>query len=128
MSTDTYIDFHSEESWERWFNWRIWSGFLDDMSRDEQDNHYAPSRIGHIGIIAGEGTYDLWADFEEAFSGQAVTEEIIPYILEMWNAIYEIAKHTEIRIQSEYLDILSPSEMELILKENIGRIIYTRID
>lgn len=139
MSTDTYFDFHSEESCSRWNNWTIWSGFLKDCRAkggyEEERKHYDVDRVGYLHNFVANCNYDLWDKLHDLIASgsnekvmKQVDEELISGVVAIWKEIYRNAHDPENDTKFCCDDLATPEEIEKTLREHLGWYLYLRVD
>ena len=152
MSTDTYIDFHTPESWCLYRNdVREWSAYLKDREKDCHQE-YDPLRIGHIANFyfypgntdtkAAAALYYAWEHFRDEYeSGILITEELITQFMADYSLHYNLVRKAQKAESTAYErsadnpypldpdDISSPEEVEEELRKKIGWCMdFVRVD
>ncbi len=134
MSSDTYIDFHSPESWERRPNWNLWSAFLTEQEIKNRREHYCPVRISYSHNVTMDCNYDLWEEFVEDFDGHYLNLYSYSVVSICWRELYDRAQNPPGRVyacnDNRFCrdDMMAPENFDSWLRKYFGYYIRFRID
>lgn len=132
MSTDTYIDFHSNESWILESDWKVWSAFLNTMTYLEQEKHYDPCRVGYVFNFSMDCNFDDFHEMQDKLYGAIVDDELISNLVKRWTVMYDRAQSPPSAGCNDNQfcrwDLMSPVELKEMLEEHRGYHIRFRVD
>lgn len=139
MSTDVYFDFHSPTTYPLY---QAWDKVCGQVNREpgaweathkawcdsiKERGQYDPCAVAHLHNLCQEVNNELWDAFRMKWRmGMVVTEENIPQIVADWKVLYDNTQNSEDEHMKE--EMLSPEEMEEMLREYIGFHLEHRVD
>lgn len=107
MSTDLYIDFHSDTSKDLLTTkgWDAWSSFVY-RQRAKGINPYEPVRIAHVGNFLLDGVFNEWEVFSNRYMSYTDTwysaEDMQEYIYDIGDIFTPLSVTTSIEFVRSY--------------------------
>lgn len=141
MSTDTYIDFHHADVWEKYLEKdKSYSYPSEEKRAKARNNYYAAletlektkgirgeytTRIGYLYNFINDHTSDAFDKYREKYSGKRLTLQVITDMVNDWKEIVKLAKESD----SVFTDDMDyPESLSEELMDHIGWHISFRVD